>query len=352
MISIARGLDKRRRITVGLASVKLHNALTFAFLSLATIAIAGLSISTGSTEVDFWQSLRILAGGEATELERYAVYEVRLPRILLGFMTGWVVAMAGAMLQSMAQNPLADPGLLGLSQGALTVLMILIVFFPLVPREIYPFAAMLGGLAVGLFLLLLTGRNNTGGIAILLMGIAVETTLGSVTAMLLLYTPPEVSWSLAIWLSGSLFASSWDTVGQFTFWYGFAILVIMALGRSTKVMDLGDQMAMSLGEGVTYSKPVVLVICVLITAAAVTQVGPMTFLGILAPHLARFLSPANGKSRLFLAGMMGGLLVILADLVTRSAITDRFMPIGLTIIIVGAPLFIISLRLASLRQRR
>lgn len=349
---LERGLDHRRRLALGGLSVKLHNLLVFFCVGVIGVLIAGFSISVGSTDLDVWDALRILFGGSASEDEHYAIYHVRLPRIALAFMTGWAVALTGALLQSMAQNPLADPGLLGLSQGALTTIMILIVFFPMVPRELYPFAAMFGGLAVGLLLLILVGRENMGGPAILLMGIAVETTLGSVTSMLILYTAPEVSQALGVWLSGSLFYSNWDNVVQFSLWFGFAIAVILISGRPTKAFDLGDHMAMSLGEPASWSKPVILVMTVLITAACVTQVGPLAFLGILAPHLARFLSPATGKSRLFLASMMGGVLVVAADLVTRSTITSQFMPIGLTIIMVGAPLFIISLRLAALRHHR
>lgn len=349
---LERGLDRRKRVAFGQFSVKLHNLAVFLGIGLVGIIVAGFSVSVGSTDLDFWDASRILFGGSASEDEHFAIYHVRLPRIALAFMTGWAVALTGALLQSMAQNPLADPGLLGLSQGALTTIMIFIVFFPMVPQALYPFGAMFGGLAVGFLLLFLVGRDNTGGPAILLMGIAVETTLGSVTSMLILYTPPEISQALGVWLSGSLFYSNWNSVAQFSIWFGFAIVVILICGRPTKAFDLGDQMAMSLGEPATWSKPVILVMTVLITAACVTQVGPLAFLGILAPHLARFLSPATGKSRLFLASIMGGVLVVLADLVTRSTFTSQFMPIGLTIIMVGAPLFIISLRLAALRQFR
>ena len=350
MITLFHGLDRRRRIGVHDVSARIHNVATFAGMGVLAVAVACFSISTGAIELDFFDVMRVLIGGPATEDERFAVLYVRLPRILLGFMAGWAIALTGAMLQSLSQNPLADPGLLGLSQGSLVMIMLFIVFFPDIPKELYPFGAMLGGLAICLLLLLLTGRNNTGGIAILLMGIAVETALSSVTATLLLYTPQEVSYALGIWLNGSLFYSSWDNAIEFSLWFAFTIAMIVVLGKSLKAFDLGDQMAMSLGEPATYSKPVILIVAVLITSACVAQVGPLAFLGVLAPHLASFISKATGKSRLFLASMMGGTLVVLADMITRTSATDMYLPIGLTIVMIGAPLFILSLRLSSLRR--
>lgn len=352
MISVTRSLDGRAHVAAGPMSVRLHNLLAFAGLSLLVPGLAGLSISLGAIDLTFWDAIRILLGGEATEDQLFAVVQVRLPRILLGFMAGFSVALTGAMLQSLAQNPLADPGLLGLSQGSLIMIMLFIVFFPGIDKAYYPFGALIGGLGIAALLMLLVGRENTGGIAILLMGIAVETTLSSITAMLLIHTPPEVSFELGIWLNGSLFFSNWPNLREYAVWFALTIPAILLVGKSLKAMDLGDQIAMSIGEPAHLTKPIILIIAVLITSASVSQVGPLVFLGVLAPHLAGFISPATGKSRLILSGMMGGALVIGADIITRTLTTSAYLPIGLTIIMVGAPLFIITLRLSSLRQAR
>ena len=135
MISLETGIDRRRRIGFRGISAKLHNVVAFLGVGLAGFLLAAVSVSTGATDISFWDALRILLGGSGSEDATYAIYEVRLPRILLAFMAGWSVALVGALLQSLAQNSLADPGLLGLTQGALTVIMIFIVVFPAVPRE-------------------------------------------------------------------------------------------------------------------------------------------------------------------------------------------------------------------------
>ncbi|MEM9605031.1 MAG: iron ABC transporter permease [Pseudomonadota bacterium] len=346
------GLDQRQRVQIGPVMAPVHNVVAFLGLSVLSAALACVSIAIGSIELDFWDVLRVVSGGPATEDERFAVFTVRLPRILVGFMVGWVLAMAGATLQSLAQNPLAEPGLLGLSQGALLAIMLTMVFFPAVPRPYYPVIAMCGGLAVGVSLLLLVGRHNAGGIAILLMGIAVQTTLSSVSMMLLLYTPQEESYQLARWMNGSLYYSTWENVARFGWWFGASVVALLLVGRSLNVFDLGDQMAMSLGEPASWSKPAILIVASTITAASVSLVGPIVFVGILAPHLANSVSRATGASRLLLASVMGGLLIMSADLLTRVTTTYAYLPIGLTIVIIGAPAFILTVRFAAIREAR
>lgn len=350
MIRLGTRIDGRRTIEFGRWCLNLHNMLTFVGLLVGAFIIASISISLGAIEMTFGDVLHVIFGGTASENEYFAVFGVRMPRIMLGFMVGCTVAMAGAMLQSLAQNPLADPGLLGLSQGSLIMIMIFIVFLPDLPEAYYPFGALLGGLCVGALLLTLTGKNNSGGIAIVLMGIAVETTLSSISAMLLIHTPPEISYDLGVWLNGSLLFSTWAAVWSYLPWFGLTVLLALWFGKITRALDLGDQKAMTLGEGTHKSKPLLLIGAVLITAASVTAVGPLVFLGVIAPHLAQFLSPSSGTSRLFLSAAMGGAIVVAADVFTRTLAATGYVPIGLTIIMIGAPLFIITLRLRRLNH--
>lgn len=351
MIHAARRLDGRRvlRFPSGL-EIRLHNLLTLAIVLLLTCAVALLSISLGATRTSLTEVVWALAGGASSDDQAFAIWDVRLPRVVLAFMVGWCVALTGAMLQSLAQNPLADPGLLGLSQGAIVMILVLTVFFPKIPQAWVPLAAFAGGLGVALLLLALVGRNRAGGLAIILMGIAVETTLSSVTSVLILYTPPETSLALSAWLAGSLFHSSWATVAAFAPWLLLSLPAILMIGRRLPSYDMGDQMAMALGENVALSRPLILIVAVLLTSAAMTAAGPLMFLGIMAPHLAGFVSPASGRARLVLSALMGGFLVVGADTLTRTLGSDLPLPVGLGLMIVGAPLFIIALRLRNLRR--
>ncbi|WEX08015.1 iron ABC transporter permease [Chelativorans sp. AA-79] len=350
---VTRALDGRRVVLFesGL-KVRVGDLAALGGLLTAILAAAIVSLTTGTTPITLGDAAASLWRGPDSGDLSFAIWDVRLPRILMGVMVGGSIALTGAMLQSLSQNPLADPGLLGLSQGSMTALMVIFVLFPATPQGVLPLAALGGGLAVGALLIFLVGRGNAGGMAILLMGIAVETSLSSMTSILVLYTPPEVSLALAEWMAGSLFRSSWDSLATFTPWFALGVPAILLLGRSLRSYDMGDQVAMSLGENLPFSKPIILVTAVLLTSAAVSAVGPLAFLGVMAPHLANFISPTSGRARLMLSVAVGALLVVCADMMTRGFAGDIPLPTGLAIVMLGVPMFIVTLRLRAMRRMR
>ncbi|MEW5420999.1 FecCD family ABC transporter permease [Amorphus sp. 3PC139-8] len=346
----ARRLDGRRvlRFASGL-DVPLANLAAAGFLLVLVLMIMAYALGVGATALGIGDALRAVVGAGIGDGQAFALWQVRLPHILLGFMAGWCVALSGAMLQSLSQNPLADPGLLGLSQGAMVALMVLLVFFPGLPHGLAPFVALAGGLGVAALILFLVGWDQADGLAILLMGIALETTLSAVASLLLLYTPPETSYALSNWLAGSLFGASWSVIAGFAPWFALSLPVILLVGRSLKSFDLGDETALALGENVRRSRPAILVAAVLLTSASVTAVGPLIFLGVIAPHIADAISRSTGRTRLVLSALVGGLLVVAGDTLTRANTSDVALPTGLAITIIGVPLFIATLRLRALR---
>ncbi|MBO0344106.1 iron ABC transporter permease [Roseibium sp. CAU 1637] len=347
---LAKALDGRRVIRLkGGLQVRLHNVAGGCVLLLAVLALTLLSLSVGFTQTGLGDLLAGMLGGKLEGDEAFALWIVRMPRILLGFMAGWLVAITGGMLQSLARNPLADPGLFGLSQGSMVMIMLVLVFLPSVPLAYLPLAAMAGGLGVALVLIWLVGGEQSSGLAILLMGIALETVLSAITSILVLYTPDETSYALSSWLAGSLFQANWSGILALLPWFLLSFPAVLVLGRALKVFDLGNEMAMALGEPLKMSRPALLFVAVLLSSASVTAVGPLSFLGVMAPHLATFLSPASGRAKLILSGLMGGALVVAADVVSRGLASDLSLPIGLSLTLVGVPLFIVSLRLRALR---
>ena len=351
MIRRDRAIDGRSvlRLANGLR-IHLHNLAAGLALGLAVIALAALAASIGTQGTGLADLVRSVFGKRLDPADAYALWTVRLPRIVIGFLAGWTVALSGAILQSLARNPLADPGLFGLNQGSMVAIMLLLVFMPAAPREIVPLAALLGGLGVGLLLIGLVGGTRSGGLAILLMGIAVETVLSAITSILILYTPPETSYGLSAWLAGSLFQASWSGAAAFAPWFAVGLIGIAVFGRRLAVYDLGADMARAIGEPVARSRPFILVFAVLMSSTAVSAVGPLTFLGVLAPHLASFVSPATGRARLILSGLTGGALVVAADCLVRGLPSTFSLPIGLGLTLVGVPLFMITLRLRTLRR--
>ena len=352
MITFTHALNRRRHLQIGIIYIDVLNLSALLGLWGAIIVAICISVSNGTTSLTFFDVLQGLIGIDLSDDKMFAIFENRFPRIVMAMFAGFMVAVVGALLQSLAQNPLADPGILGLSQGSILAIMLLIVFYPNAPTYVFPISGMVGAFLIGGLLLTLVGNNNQGGIAILLMGIAVETTLSSVISVLILHTPIEISYQLQQWAMGSLVYSSWQSVQEMMWWMILVIICIIVLGRRLRLYDLGDQVAISLGEKIKFSKPILVFFCVALTAYSVSTVGPLTFLGILAPNLADFITRSSGSMRLVLAGSMGAFILVLADFLTRKMTLYMYMPVGMTLVIVGVPLFVLTLRIRYIRQHR
>ncbi len=354
------GLDGQRILLLpGGIELKSRDLRAAALLLLLLAAMAGVALTTGVTDLSWRQGWGVLlAGSESAQADSttaaqvFALWQVRLPRVLLAAMAGWCVAVTGAMLQSLAQNPLADPGLLGISQGATVAILLVLVGGPAWSAAGLSVAAFCGALAAAGGLVMLTRGNGTGGLTLVLMGIALESTLSAVTGILLLYAPAEASLSLSRWLAGSLDGASWRGVLVLAPWMAVSLLIVPMLGRWLRSYELGEAMALALGENVRRSRPVVLLAAVLLTAVTLPAVGPLMFLGIMAPHLARALSPATGGMRLLLSGLMGALLLVCAESLTRAAVSAGTLPVGLSLVLIGVPLFLLVLRMRKLRGAR
>lgn len=345
-------LDGRRvlRLPTG-QTIRIANLWSITGLLIAALVLAFLSLQIGTTDITPGVILDFLTGSSRLDPDQVFALDIRLPRIILAFMAGACVAMSGALLQALARNPLADPGLFGFGQGSMVVIILLLVFFPALPKSLVPIAALAGGMLVAGLLVWLSGGGHASGLAILLMGIAIETVLSSVTAILILYTPGEMSLALADWLAGSLFDASWPVILTFMPWCICGLAAALSMGRKVSVYELGEHMAMALGETVKHSRPVILICAVLLNSAAVTVVGPLAFLGMIAPNLAGFISEGNDRFRLVIAAMTGGVLVMAADALSRSLSGNIALPIGLSLTLVGGPLFVAAIRLRHLRVR-
>ena len=332
---LSNGLHLRQRdLLVGL------------WLVASIAALALLSLGSGATDLSPGDLFR---GGLAPR-QAYALWQVRLPHIVLGFMVGWCVALAGAVMQSITHNPLADPGLFGVSQGAMTTIVLLLVFFPAAPKVGVALAGLAGGLMVAVLLTALVGRRYAGGLALLLMGLALSSVMSAVSTFLLLYLPTELSLNLSAWMEGSLFQASWPLIASFLPVLLLSLVAIALAGPALRRYQVGGELALALGEPVAWSRPLLMALSVLLSAAAVTAVGPLAFLGILAPHLANFLSAPSGRARLLLSGLVGGGLVIAADIVTRTVPAGIFLPIGLSFTLIGVPLFVVTLWVRGVRR--
>lgn len=329
VLRLPAGLQIRQRdIRVALALIGVLAALVL------------LALGTGSISVP----LDVFWGGALSPDQHYALYDIRIPRIVVGFTAGYSVALSGAILQSVTRNALADPGVLGLSQGAIVSVMLVLVLAPSAPQWQVFLCALAGGCGVALVLFMLTGRERGNSLALLLMGIAVESVLSSVSGVLLLYMPPEVSQSLSEWMLGTLFQASPRNMFWMLPLFLACFVGVLWAGPPTRALELGDELAQSIGEEVGRSRPRLLLFAVVCNTAAVAVVGPLTLLGVMAPHLVAFMAAAGARARLYLSALTGGVMVVLADTVLRGIAHDRGLPIGVIIILTGVPLAVILMR--------
>ena len=330
--------------------VHIRDIIVSALLLLLSLLLFLTSLHHGITNTgiaDFWN---LITGHSIAAQSQYVLLDIRLPRLLVAFLIGWSVALSGAILQPIARNPLADPGLFGISHGSLTTTMLLLAILPDASKILVMAASLIGGFGVALLLLFLVGNRNASGFAILLMGIALATILASINSFLILYLPSEASYNIANWMAGSLFQANWDVVFTLLPLVIISLIGILFAGRSLNRLELGNELALALGEPLHWSRPILLFFAVLLSAAAVTIVGPLAFLAILASQITHFLTSAMGSARLFLCGLVGANLVLAADMMSKSSLFDLGLPLGLSFTLLGVPLFIIILNIRALRN--
>lgn len=342
-------VDGRRRLRIWGVSLRLHNLISAVLLGAVLVGLALTSLSVGTLSLSHGEVVRGLFG-QGTPMAEFALWQVRLPRILLATIAGFAIAMTGAILQTLARNPLADPGLLGLSQGAIVAAMLLAVVAPDLVIGWRALGATMGALATGIVILALVGPARAGGVSIVLMGIAVETTLSALSTMLLVHTPMEVSHQLAAWMAGTMDRASWSLLTGYLPWAAIALPLVLLAGPSLRAYELGDDQARAIGSATGLRRAAILLAAVALAGATTAAVGPLLFLGIMGPHLAGFLSPATGAARLWLSGLVGAILVVAADLALRILDPAFPMQLGLCLVLIGVPLFIVTLRLAGRRH--
>jgi len=307
--------------------------LSFLLFTMVLILVA-LNLSFGAVSL----SLNDIISGFTPSSEFYfTIHEYRLPRTLLAMLVGGMMALSGALVQGVIRNPLASPDILGVSHGAGLAAVALMTLFPHVSVYWLPWAALCGGLLAALLLWLLCGSHSSA-IKLAITGIALATLYSSLVDFLMLTQPLEINNAL-LWLTGSLWGRGWDQVVMILPWLSL-VPVAFWLAKRMNLVQLGDDVATSLGVSIPVTRLFVLAISVGMTAACVSICGPIGFLGLVAPHLARRLVGGRHQTLLPCAIVVGMTLLLLADLVARTIDPPIELPAGIMTAIIGAPYFL------------
>ncbi|MGP0172363.1 FecCD family ABC transporter permease [Pseudomonas sp. NCHU5208] len=308
-------------------------------LGLALYAATVGSYSLGMAQL--WQSL---FSGDLSAIQDNVLWELRLPRILLAILGGAAMALAGVLMQSLTRNPLAAPGLVGVEAGAsVTMLLILVLWPSALPLQLYPLAALLGGLAVALFIVGLSWRGAIAPLRLILVGVGLTAMLGAVADLLITYGNIDRVESALMWLGGSLHRGGWPQVQSLALWLLIAGLPLLFCHRQLNLMQLGEGVALSRGLNLTWLMLLLLLCSVMLTAATVANIGVMTFVGLVAPHLARQLCGERHGALLPLSALFGAVLVLLGDTLGRALLPPLQLPAGLVVALIGAPYLLVLL---------
>jgi len=271
------------------------------------------------------------------------VWNFRIPRVLITFIIGAMLAVSGVLLQGVLRNPLADASVLGITSMAGAGAMIFLVLFPGIPVAWMPIGAMVGAIVAMLVIFLTSWKTGFQPILVALIGISVSA-FGSAIIQILVVKSRLVVAAALVWLSGSTYAKGWNDLYIASVLFILLIPVAIYLTRSLNALAFGDEIATSHGLNVSQTRAWSLIIGVVLSASAVSIVGTIGFIGLLAPHIARRLVGYFHLPLMIVSMMLGGLLLCLADFIGRVIIAPKEIPSGLVVALIGAPYLLYLLR--------
>ncbi|MCO5082723.1 MAG: iron ABC transporter permease [Rhizobiaceae bacterium] len=311
---------------------------------LASIAIMLACVLAGLAYGDFALSVAdllraLFRSPDAPPQALMIVWSIRLPRVLLAVLVGMALAVAGAIAQAVLRNPLADPGIIGINSGAALAAMVVLVGLDDVSPAILPVAGFAGASAMVAAIFLLSWKNGTSSLRLLLIGIGLGALASAATTFLTAVGDIGDVQRAMVWMAGSLFDSNWTKVAVLAAWSVPVMVAAWLVSHHLDATLLGDGIAANLGQRVQLTRTLLILGCTLLSGAAVAAAGLVSFVGLLAPHIARRLLGPLHRALLPVAALTGGTLVVIADVASRMVIAPAQLPVGLTIALVGAPFF-------------
>lgn len=323
-------------------SLLLHKKSVLATIILAVASVIAflLSASLGDMRI---HPLDVISAmfGNGTEEHRIVVQTLRLPRIIAAFLVGAALAVAGAILQGIIRNPLASPDIIGITGGASVTAVAFISYLSGTVSIVWlPVAAIIGAGITSIVIYLLAWKNGVTPIRLVLIGIGVNFLLASITKVMLVTNPIYTSSQAYVWLTGTVYGTDWSIVWMIVPWVAVFIPIAFIFARNVNILQLGDDIAAGAGSSVQRQRFTLLMISVALAGAAVSVGGAISFVGLIAPHITRRLIGPSFGSVLPVSALIGGLIVLLADTVARTAFLPYDIPVGVFTAGVGAPFFI------------
>lgn len=332
-----------------------QHLVTIPLLAAALALMAVVSIATGAVAIDIAALPGILLGSsEAAARDSVIVWSVRLPRTLLAMLVGASLAASGAVLQGLFRNPLADPGLVGVSSGSVLAAVATIVlgqnYFGETATRILPVTAFIGGLLTTILLYSIATRDGrTYTATMLLGGIAIGAIAMALTGVLIFMSTEQQLREFTFWSLGSLAGATWAKATSVSLFMLVALGLWPILARGLDRLALGEAEAGHMGVNVQILKRGAIVATALLTGAAVAVSGAIGFIGLVVPHLLRLVMSPRHRFLIPAAALLGAILLLAADMVARTIVAPAELPIGIVTACLGGPVFLWML-LTNVRQ--
>ena len=310
-------------------------AIGFYVITLSMMVLLfGLSIRLGTYTLSFEE---IWAAFQPDDKNYFTLMEYRLPRAVLAILLGGALAISGVLVQSVVRNPLASPDILGINNAAGLVAVSVLMFLPNLAFYWMPIFAFLGGVLSFVILWIVCGFNFRP-IKMAIIGVALSALWAAISHYLMLTNPVEINTAM-LWLTGSLWGRSWSYLNVVLPWLVVLLPLPFIFCRDLDTLGLGENKASTLGVAVNKVQISVLVLAVALSTTAVAICGPIAFLGLVAPHLARRLVGGRHRTLLPAALIIGALLLQLSDILARVIDPPTELPAGILTAIIGAPYF-------------
>ncbi|UFJ39571.1 iron ABC transporter permease [Brevibacillus humidisoli] len=323
-------------------SFLIHKKTLLVTLTLLVVLVlaALLCVGIGSLFIPPWEVVKTLFGA-GEEAHRLVVMDLRLPRITMAILVGASLAVAGAILQSVVRNPLASPDMLGITHGATAAA----VAFITVSGGKYsvnwlPLVALFGAFFTAAINYLTAWRKGVSPLRLVLIGVSLSVAMSALTSFIMVAGPTYLASQALSWMSGTVYGSAWGHVLALLPWVIVLIPLSFAFSSKLNVQELGDSVATGLGDPVEKHRLLLIAISVCLAGSAVGMAGGITFIGLMAPHIARKLVGPTLDGLLPVSALIGSLLLLLADLIGRTLFLPNDVPAGVFTAAIGAPFFI------------
>lgn len=310
------------------------------FVILAAIGCF-LSVAKGAADISLSQIFTILLHPQAAPQDQI-IWNIRLPRMIVGALVGMNLALSGCILQAVMRNPLADPHIIGISSGAGISGITVMILFPALEYLITP-VAFVGAMAAAVAIYILAWKNGIKPVRIILAGVAVSAFLGAGISGLLIFYSDRVNGAL-MWMVGGLAARSWPHVSIIVPYAVVGLILAVLSSHYLNILQLGDDMAKGLGVHVEITRVVLTAIAALLAASAVSVVGLLGFVGLVIPHISRLILGSDYRYLVPGAAILGVAIVALSDTFARVVFAPVELPVGIIMAFIGAPFFLFLLR--------